>query len=119
MRELQHGSGIADSLHSLGNVTCEQDDYSTARQMFEEGLAIRRERGDRRGWSLAGWTASVVAACCDSSCRLTMGGGAGARRHLTAIVENERPLYEKRVSAARQRWAMTRPSTGLGRKAAR
>ena len=56
MRELQHGSGVAESLDTLARVACEQDDYSAARQMFQQGLAIRRERGDRNGMaaSLAG-----------------------------------------------------------------
>ena len=37
------------ALNNLGLVTREQGDYVTARTLYEEGLAIARERDDKRG----------------------------------------------------------------------
>lgn len=104
MRELQHGSGIADSLFSLGNVACEQRDLSAGRQMFEEALAIRRERGDQRGMigSLAG-LATVFAADGDILRAARLWGAVEQRRAAIGVPlsQNERPRYERCVTAAR------------------
>jgi tetratricopeptide (TPR) repeat protein len=43
--------GIASVLINLGDVAIEQGDYTTARSMFEESLAINRELGDK--WRIA------------------------------------------------------------------
>jgi non-specific serine/threonine protein kinase len=104
MRELQHGNGVADSLYSLGNVVCEQGDYSTARQMFEEGLAIRRERGDRRGMvaSLAGLV--VVVAARGEVLRAAWLWGAAEKGRAdigSQLSKNDQSRYDRRVAAAR------------------
>ena len=40
---------IAGSLNNLGNVAYVQDDYASARSLYEESLAIKRELGDKLG----------------------------------------------------------------------
>ena len=104
MRELQHGNGVADSLCSLANVAYEQGNYQAARTTFEETLAIRYARGDRRGTasSLEG-LAAVVAARGRSLSAARIWGAAeqlwieiGAPRS-----PNDRTDYERRVAAAR------------------
>src|SRR5262249_7586492 len=40
---------IAASLNDLGSVANLQEDYTTARSLYEESLAIRRALGDRLG----------------------------------------------------------------------
>jgi hypothetical protein len=66
-RELGDRFTIAGSLGDLGDVARNQGDYSAARALYEESLAIRRELGDRFGipYSLEG-LAAVVASLRDS-----------------------------------------------------
>ncbi len=49
MRELGDKSGVAESLASLGNVACSQGDYTLARSLFEQSLALMRELEDKKG----------------------------------------------------------------------
>jgi tetratricopeptide (TPR) repeat protein len=104
MRELQHGSGIADSLCNLGNVACEQGDYQTARTTFEEALAIRHARGDQRGTasSLEGLAAVVAALGRSLKAARIWGAAERLRTEVGApLSPNDRTDYERRVAEAR------------------
>ena len=51
-RELGDRSGIAKSLHELGNVHYLQGNYPEAVKLYEQSLEIARELGDRFGIAL-------------------------------------------------------------------
>jgi non-specific serine/threonine protein kinase len=53
--------GIAISLNSLANVAVDHGDYTAARALHEDSLALRRELGDRRGIAIALNNLSVIA----------------------------------------------------------
>jgi tetratricopeptide (TPR) repeat protein len=103
-RELGDRLGIAFSLSSLGDVASEQGDYPAAGGLFQEGLLIQRELGDRRGivYSLGG-LAGVVLALGNSLRAARIWGGVERLREEIGLPmpPNERPLYERRVAAAR------------------
>jgi hypothetical protein len=49
-RELEDKWSMRFSLLSLGRLACLQEDDASARSLFEEGLAIRRELADKVGF---------------------------------------------------------------------
>ena len=53
MRELRDMWGIAYSLSNLGTLAYSQGDYSAARSLFLEGLALGRELGNKRAIAIS------------------------------------------------------------------
>jgi tetratricopeptide (TPR) repeat protein len=52
-QKLGNKPGIANTLHSLGNVIQDQGDYPAARAHYEESLALWQEQGDQEGIATA------------------------------------------------------------------
>ena len=57
VRELGDKAGIADALHRLADVVCDQGDYARAEELYRESLARFQELGDQRGsgWLYRSW----------------------------------------------------------------
>jgi len=103
-RELGDRLGMAFSLDSLGDVASEQGEYPAARALFKESLMIQRELGDRRGMVYSfGGLAAVIAALGNILRATRIWGGAERLREEIGLPmpPNERPLYDRRVAAAR------------------
>lgn len=96
--------GVAMALSNLGHVAHSQGDEPSALACFEEGLALRRELGDRQG--VAECTAGLAAVAaglgdCARAARLC-----GAVHALLAAVDGsleslERATYEETIAIAR------------------
>lgn len=103
-RELGDRLGMAFSLDSLGDVASEQGDYPAAGALFKESLMIQSELGDRRGMVYSfGGLAAVVAALGNHLRGARIWGGTERLREEIELPmpPNERPLYDRRVAAAR------------------
>jgi hypothetical protein len=85
-------------------MACDQGDYRAASALHREGLAIRRDVGDKRGiaYSLEG-LAAVVTGCGDSLRAAGLWGAAARLRNeiRSPMAPNDRPGYDRRVAAAR------------------
>jgi serine/threonine-protein kinase PknK len=96
--------GISYFLNGLGNVAHEQGDYTSARALHEESLALRRELGDNQGIAaclagLAGVAAEVGEV--ERGARV-LGGVAGLLQNLGAVLDRgDRILCVRAVAAAR------------------
>ena len=90
------------SLHDVGHVAFEQADYPAARKLFEEGLVIRRELGDRAGIAYSLEALAAVVAALGGSLRAARIWGAAERlRDDIGSPLLERPRYDRRVAVAR------------------
>jgi hypothetical protein len=88
----------------MGDLAYEQGILASARALFEEGLAIRRELGDRRGiaFSLAGLAAVIAALGNWLRAARVWGAAAQLREEIgSPMPPNEQSRYERRVAQAR------------------
>jgi hypothetical protein len=85
-------------------VACEQADYPTARKLFEEGLVIQRELGDKLAIasSLEGLAAVMAALGKSPRAASIWGAAARLRIELAAPINlSERSRYDRQIAAAR------------------
>jgi hypothetical protein len=95
---------VAETLRNMGDLACEQGMLPRAQALFEEGLLIRRELGDRRGiaLSLAGLAATVAALGNHLRAARIWGASERLRGEIgSPLPPNERPRYGRRVAMAR------------------
>ena len=102
-RALGDRRGIANCLHGLGTVARNQEDFTTARTLYQEGLALRQALGDRQSIasSLAALAAVAVAQGQPTRAARLWGTAEAVRDAIgTSLAPADRADYERTVAAA-------------------
>jgi len=60
-KELGDRSGIAKSLHQLGNIAYLRGEYEKAQELYQENLKIKKELGDRSGIAISLHQLGIIA----------------------------------------------------------
>jgi predicted ATPase/class 3 adenylate cyclase len=104
MRELGERSGIATSLNTLGSLAFDKGDAAAALALNRESLTIRHELGEQR--AIAGTLEGIAEGLSARGEPLQAARLWGAAERLrealgSPLPPNERPRYERQVTAAR------------------